>query len=150
MLVLAWRNSKSIRQWMEYQELITEEQQRIWYANLKDNEHYFEIWYEKEFIGLISLKWMDTFQAFEAGVFIGIEKYYGTGLVFESSVLLLDWAIQNNIKSIFAKVHQNNIDTIAYNEFLAFEKSDSKGDFVIMQWNEEQFQKKFSAFLKED
>lgn len=146
-----WRNQDSIKKWMEFQKTISKEEQKSWYNNLKNTpHHYFEIWHKNQFIGLIYLKFLEKEAFFEAGLFIGNEKFHGTGAALEASLLLLHWAIEMHIAPIFAKVHKDHKNAILYNQYLGFEIRQEKGDFLWMEWNKNIFLKNFEKMLFEN
>lgn len=142
-----WRNNPEILQWMEYQEVISETAQREWFGSLKEEEHYFEIWLDDIYIGMIHLRKNDEDEVYESGVIIGVEEFRQTGVVFEASLLLLDWAISNQKLPIQIKTHQRHQNAIQYNEYLGFKWIEDRGDFNIMELDVDAFQTKFMSYF---
>lgn len=146
--VRLWRNQQSIKKWMEFQDSISKEEQREWFNNLKDTKHhYFEIWHYHQFIGLIYLKFLKNRQAYEAGLFLGNEKFHGTGAGIEASVLLLKWSLDNDIKPVLAKVHKNHKNAILYNQYLGFKTFEEEETFFWMLWDKNLFLNTFNLLL---
>jgi RimJ/RimL family protein N-acetyltransferase len=122
-LVRTWRNSPEISQFMEFREFITPEMQRDWVNSLKEKPvKYFVIFSGEAPVGLIHLSHIqpDNSSA-EAGLFIGDSGFRGTGAALGASVLLLDFAFnQLGIKTVWVKIHRDNIPSQKYNRLLGF------------------------------
>lgn len=123
--VRIWRNQQEVRQFMEFQEEITKEDQIRWFEKIQNsNSEYFIIKKEDCPIGMIHLNQInfDTKSA-EAGLFIGNSKFSGTGITLGASIVLLEHAFNDlKLNIIFAKVKNNNTNTIKYNQLLGFIK----------------------------
>lgn len=64
-------------------------------------------------------------QEAEAGLFIGDERYSGTGVALGASILLLDYAFDTlGLRNIHAKVKQGNDVAEKYNSLLGFQLLD--------------------------
>lgn len=117
--VRIWRNDPYIARFMEFQEEISVEAQQKWFHSLQ-NAHYFVIYVDTLPIGLIHLK-NTTKETAESGLFIGNEKFLGTGIAYEASLLLLDFAF-NELKllTVTAKVHVQNKVAEDYNQLFGY------------------------------
>ena len=85
-------------------------------------------------------------------MFIGNEKFEGTGIAFQASLQLLDFAFERlQLKTVYAKVHDKNQRAIHYNLALGFEKDGSESDdFLRLQLNKKNYiiaRKSLSALL---
>jgi RimJ/RimL family protein N-acetyltransferase len=132
-----WRNSSDVTQFMEYQEIISEEAQKHWFENLsKEINYYFIIYTNNNPIGMIHLGDLNkSLRTAESGMFIAEKDYRGTGLAFSASLLLLEFAFKElGLKELFAKVKNDNIQAQDYNKLLGFqEKRKLTNDFS--QWS---------------
>lgn len=119
-LVRQWRNSESVSQFMEFQQTISEVEQKQWFEQLK-NALYFLIFQERQAVGVIHLKNI-TLQTAESGLFIGEKTYLGTGIALHASIQLLDLAFYElKLHNVTAKVHYQNRVAIQYNQLFGFE-----------------------------
>jgi UDP-4-amino-4,6-dideoxy-N-acetyl-beta-L-altrosamine N-acetyltransferase len=148
-LVRKWRNQDQIRSQMEFQEVISESEQVLWFQKLdKKVNQYFIIQIAVSPVGLIHLKNIDLKNKIaESGLFIGDNAFVGTGVSLGASILLLDYAFnQLNLQTIQAKVQNENTIAQQYNQLLGFtikEKINdhfslwelAKGDFEILRKN---------------
>lgn len=131
-----WRNSSVVNTYMEFKEKISEQQQMDWFKKIDPKkELYFIIKQANEAIGMTHLKNIDVdLKCGEVGLFIGEQKYMGSGISFGASLLILDVAfLKLKLNEVHAKVHNLNKNAIIYNSFLGFEKYSSlNSDFS--QW----------------
>ena len=123
MLVRKWRNNERVSQYMDFKEQISIEQQKKWFEEIKkSDDFYFTINLHSEPIGLIHLNRIDDEEGSAyAGLFIGSENFEGTGIAFQASILILDFAFNElELVDVFAKVHCLNSAAIDYNKTLGF------------------------------
>lgn len=121
--VRQWRNHPRIRQQMEYREIISPEMQQRWLASVQNGPYaYFLIRVGEEPVGMIHLSHIDTeTHTAEAGLFIGEERFSGTGIALGASLLLLDYAFNElGLHAVTAKVKQENRTAEKYNALLGF------------------------------
>jgi RimJ/RimL family protein N-acetyltransferase len=137
-LVRDWRNNSLIASFMEYQEYITKEAQQEWFKTIQNIEnYYFIIETNNEKIGLIHLNKVDEInKSAHSGLFIGEEKYRGTGIALAASILILSFAFETlDLTKVYAKVNKDNMAVIEYNLFLGFDfetKMNDKFDLYKM------------------
>ena len=150
-LLRKWRNQKKIRQWMQYQKLISKEEQQKWFKNLDNSSAYFIIYYRQSAIGMTHLGQIQKEEKVaDAGLFIADLSFHGTGVALGASLLLLDYAFgQLELEKVTAKVAQENIKAIQYNELLGFqlEKKLNEG-FLLFGLDKSVFEKKKSFLEK--
>lgn len=129
-LLRNWRNASAVNQFMEYQAQISKEQQLVWFNNLsKEKNFYFIIYSDKIPIGMIHLNNISEKQA-ESGMFIAENKFKGTGVAFNASILLLDFAFEKlDLEIIYAKVKNDNKVAQQYNQLLGFKLMDKTSDY---------------------
>lgn len=151
MLVRKWRNSKDVYQFMDFKDHINEKQQIEWFKKINNQRAYYFMIYQSEVpIGLIHLnRFNEARTTAYAGLFIGDIHFAGTGVTFPASINLLDFGFgQLSLKTIFAKVQENNLVAIEYNKALGFEYDgiETKG-FIRLKLNEESFEEKKQKLL---
>lgn len=143
-LVRQWRNSPLILFNMEFQKIISAEEQLLWFNSLKNEKcYYFLITVNSQKVGLVHLNKFENDTA-HVGLFIGNQNYVGTGISLGASVLILSFAFEElKLTKLFAKVKSSNNVAINYNQSLGFEFSDTLNDtfsqFIITK--EKYFQK---------
>lgn len=122
-LVRRWRNQPEILCQMEFQEIISEEQQQQWFQGIQnDSSRYFMILSGERPVGMIHLAEINrSTQAAEAGLFIGDPAFTGTGTALGASLLLLDHAFGDlDLVCVRAKVRNTNMVARQYNQLLGF------------------------------
>ncbi len=122
--VRVWRNQEFVRQHMEYQKIISKEEQLVWFEKINSDAsfQYFLVVCNEKPIGLIHLGNInkDTKSA-DVGLFIGEQDYLGTGAALTASIKILDLAfVSFELENLFAKVNSINIKVKEYNSFLGF------------------------------
>lgn len=121
--VRCWRNHPRIREQMEYRETITPEMQARWLLSVQNERYaYFLIRVGEEPVGMIHLSHIDREErTAEAGLFIGEERFSGTGIALGASLLLLDYAFGTlGLHTVSAKVKNENQTAEKYNALLGF------------------------------
>lgn len=121
--VRRWRNHPRIRQQMEYREIISPEMQERWLASIQNEQYaYFLIRVGEEPVGMIHLSHIDLENhSAEAGLFIGEERFSGTGIALGASLLLLEYAFNDlRLHTVSAKVKNENQTAEKYNALLGF------------------------------
>jgi diamine N-acetyltransferase len=140
-----WRNSTSVKQFMEYKTEISKEQQQLWYANIDSKKEYYFIIKKDSFsIGMIHINKINPeLKSGEVGLFIGEKKFQGTGIAFGASLNLLDFAFEElKLNTVFAKVHNANKNAVLYNTFLGFvEETILNSDFTLWKLTNETYKK---------
>ncbi|MCD6111991.1 MAG: GNAT family N-acetyltransferase [Bacteroidales bacterium] len=123
-LVRNWRNSKTVRDNMEFREYITPEMQKKWFHSINNiNNLFFIIEYNNEKIGLLNDKNIDWKKRIsESGFFLGIQKYYNTFVPIlvslcgiESTFYFMNWNIS------YARILKNNHRAINFNTNLGYQ-----------------------------
>lgn len=123
-LLRNWRNQDHVRCQMEFQKVISKEQQIAWFETIHDNPKfvYYIVFVGQTPIGMIHLSELDQKKGTgHVGLFIGAPQYMGTGTALGASLLILDLAFdQLKLKTLFAKVKNTNEAVIHYNKVLGF------------------------------
>ena len=123
-LLRNWRNQDFVLEQMEYQELISKEEQERWFENVKNNSsfEYYIFGIENEAVGLVHLGEINKItKSATVGLFIGNASYIGTGIAFEASNFIIKRAFDElAIETLFAKVKNTNNTALQYNSFLGF------------------------------
>lgn len=149
-LLRQWRNSDLVSDYMFFQEEINLAMQTKWFESLhSENDFYFIIEYKQTPIGLINVKNIDwQKKQGKAGLFIALEKYRNTPLaIYASLALLTDCFEEKQLLRVFAKVRNNNLHTIAYNQSLGFQKIEEE-KYVLTKERYYTFTKRLYQKLK--
>ncbi|MBN9293275.1 MAG: GNAT family N-acetyltransferase [Flavobacteriia bacterium] len=131
-LLLEWRNSEHVRVNMEHREIISPEEHTGWFQHITDNGYHYFIIESPELapVGTIYLSGATADNGAESGLYIGDQRFLGTGITIEASRLIIQFAFEAlRLDYLFAKVKEDNQDIIAYNKMLGFkeEKKISNG-----------------------
>lgn len=122
-LVRQWRNSDPVRMNMNYQQIITPEQQREWFNSINNvNFHYVIIQYRGEKIGVLNDKNID-WEALtsETGIFIGRPEFYHTFVPKLVSIAGIETLFYNlGWKKQYAHVLLSNTNAVKYNLELGY------------------------------
>lgn len=134
-LVRQWRNADHVRLHMQFQEIITEFQQKEWLRLLDIATNiYLVIFKNSTPIGLVNLKNIDwELRNAEAGIFIGDVDYLNSIIPVMATIALLDFAFDTlNLKLINAKMELKNEKAVLFNLKLGYVPTvkNSEGDFV--------------------
>ncbi|MEM7105966.1 MAG: GNAT family N-acetyltransferase [Bacteroidota bacterium] len=123
-MIRQWRNSKPISRHMEFRALISPEMQENWFESVNNIHHfYFLIQTKGCQVGLIHLSKVSfQDQTAHAGIFISDPNYIATSIPVRASLSLLDFAFLNlDLKTVFAKVKNDNSKAWEYNRKLGFD-----------------------------
>lgn len=137
-LLLKWRNRPHVVQNMEHQAPILWNEHFHWFYKIEREGYYYFIIETKENvpIGTIYISGKDIKNEVNSGLYIGDQRYLGTGISMEASKLIIDFAFNEvGVTAIKAKVNSNNQEIIRYNESLGFKKEETlknKNGFVTM------------------
>jgi RimJ/RimL family protein N-acetyltransferase len=130
---------------MEYRTEISVEQQQLWFANIDSKkEYYFIIKKNLSSIGMIHVNKINSeLKSGEVGLFIGENKFQGTGIAFGASLNLLDFVFDElKLNEVFAKVNNSNKNAILYNAFIGFtEEKPLNSDFKMWKLTHETYKK---------
>lgn len=122
--VRIWRNQDFVRTQMEYNQLISKEEQENWFTTIHaDSTFEYYVFGEGEKpVGLVHLAHIHaTNKTAEVGLFIGEANYLGTGIPFRASFFILQRAFKDlGLDCVFAKVSKENQPAMDYNISLGF------------------------------
>jgi len=143
-LLRNWRNQDHVRSQMEFQQVISEEQQIAWFRTIKESPTfiYYIIYVGQTPIGMIHLSDLDVTKGTgHVGLFIGEPQFMGTGIALGASLLILNIAFdQLKLIKLFAKVKKSNGAVIHYNKVLGFNNAHSLNDgFDLFELDREDF-----------
>lgn len=141
-----WRNQDHVRLNMQYQKIISEDEQIDWYQKLeKHHNFFFIIIYQEKEIGLIHIKDINKEQeCAEAGIFIGEKEYLGTYISIGATIILMDFGFEYlKLKTLKAKISKQNEKAIKFNESLGYiYKTNINEDYDYYECSEENFNNK--------
>ncbi len=134
-LVRQWRNSETVRQFMEFREEITPEMQIKWFKSI-DNEinNYYIIHDGNKKIGLIygaEIDWEKGITG-NGGIFISDESYWNTYFPLSATLLLLEISFLLGMNVSYIKVLKTNEKAVQFNTNIGFVKLPNQ-DHIINQ-----------------
>ena len=136
-----WRNDPEVWSYTKFvlKNPITAEVEKQWLLNKLDltNEKRFAICVKntKEYIGNIQLLDIENETA-EFHLFIGEKKYWGKGIGYNASLMLLKYAFYNlNLKHVFLEVHAENLAAYSIYKKVGFQPVSQQSDFIKMVIN---------------
>lgn len=124
-LVRIWRNSPHVQRNFEFQEEIDGERQLGWFTRLdQESNWYWIIETGEDLIGVVHIKDVNfTTKTGEAGVFIGDERYLNSPEPVFAVLAMMDFAfLEQEFKSLRAKIHQDRQKIIGFNLSLGYQK----------------------------
>ncbi len=137
---------------MQFNQPITEQMQLDWFLKLQNDatKEYF-LFGEDVPIGLTHLYNISTMKKeASVGLFIGNNHFAGTGVGFFASKFILNRAFEElGIETLYAKVKQDNLESIRYNSFLGFNLCQvDKSGFDIYYLDKNTYQQKIPILNK--
>lgn len=147
-----WRNSDDVRLFMQYQKIISPEQQLQWFHTINnENNYYFISYYNYIPFGVYNLKDIDyEKKSAEAGIFLISKDYWGLDWSTRGSFLLVDFAFNAlGLETLTAHVLKSNHKAYQYNKQLGFfeNKELSNIDVYFLELTEKHFLKKRNLSL---
>ena len=141
-LVRSWRNQDRIRHQMFYTDIITEQEQELWFDSINNAlNYYFLIVFKSKKIGLIHAKNIDLEVGYgEGGIFIGELADENSWAATMASICLLSFVFEKlSLKSSLIKVKSNNLNAIKYNELLGYKEVSSLDNCAVMSLDKKSF-----------
>ena len=123
-LIRQHRNSQAIRQYMEYREEITPEQQENWFHSINNRyNNYFIIHFRDQPVGLIygsQIDW-EKKETGNGGIFIWAQEWMETPVPLASSLLLTETSFLLGQERTYIKVLHDNLRAVAFNRNLGYQ-----------------------------
>lgn len=126
-----WLNDPEIKRIMNISQM-DKESQEVWFQNLHDRKDYHieGIWREDEPIGAIGLKNITTEEA-EIFGYIGVKRYWGKAIGVDMMQRMLDHGKFLGLKSIYAKIRNDNTSSIKLHNRFGFHEEFKLSDDAI-------------------
>lgn len=133
--VRLWRNSESVKKWMEFQEEISQEAQLKWFNNLDQRiQFYYIIEYKGKDIGLVNIKNIKNSSG-EGGIFIAEQEYLNGTAGLEAILAMYDYGFNVlNLNCITAHILESNTRAIRFNRSLGFKKLEDQEGVKNQKW----------------
>ena len=146
-MVRSWRNDPNISQFMLSQNIISESQQKQWFALVSSSHSqlHFIIEYKGAPIGVANLKALNSDSLIgathiEPGLYISDDRYRGSFLAFCPAITLNDYCFDVlGCQYLVARVLPNNEAALRYNSSLGYEKINDDGGLITMQLDPQQY-----------
>lgn len=138
-----WRNDKEVFMWTgnTYKNEISLETEIDWIKKViaNRNEYRCAIIVDEQYVGNIYLTNItDTVATYH--IFIGDKNYWGKGVAYKASQLILDYAFNHLfLKIVELRVRKENTRAITLYNKLGFTKVDETNEFILMKITYEQF-----------
>lgn len=123
-MVRIWRNSDDVRVYMQYQEIISKENQLKWFQELDKSKNFYFVAYENGFpFGLYNVKDVDfEKKTCEPGVFLKSKEFWEGGLAMRGSLAIGDFIFKKlNLEALIIHVLKNNEKVLAYNKKMGYQ-----------------------------
>lgn len=146
-MVRNWRNSETVRPFMEFQEHITTEMQEKWFASIDNEAHnYYIIFDGDEKIGLIYgsyINWVKK-ETSNGGIFISNPEYWQTAIPLTATFLLMDISFMLGLERTFIKVLKTNKNAIQFNNNVGYEILEGQENILNQKYvlTQETYEKK--------
>jgi RimJ/RimL family protein N-acetyltransferase len=157
-LLRQWRNDPSVAQFMLSQQHISEEQQRLWFKHICQDQsqaHYLVL-YKSEPIGSANIRCyfegedLAKASTIEPGIYIAKEQYRNNLLAFAPTLVLNDYCFEHlKVERLKAVVKADNQAALSYNKKLGY-KVDSATELVEISLTREDYEqdaKMLKSFL---
>lgn len=124
-MVRQWRNSKFVRQHMNFQEHITPEMQQRWFQSINNfNNFYFILRFKDLKVGLGDIKnvdWDD--RSGEAGVFIAEKTHLSSFLPVVGALTLSELVFRIfKLKRIYSQIRSDNKRAMRFNKLFGYQR----------------------------
>ena len=123
-MVRLWRNQDFIRTNMQFQELLSRDDQQKWFHELDQERNlYWLIRFNEYPIGLIHIKNLtDDLSSGEAGIFIGEPSYLEMPQPMLAIIFMMELAFEAlGMKELKAKIKNGNQHAIRFNQKLGYQ-----------------------------
>jgi len=152
-MVRQWRNAEHVRPNMEFQEIISPNQQTQWFEQLDPTTNFYFIFQSGATpAGLIHIKNIDwQKQTGEAGIFTGNTAFLGTTLPMFAILALMDLGFYFlHLDTLQAKVDRDNKAALRFNQTLGYQKqpANTEQQFQYLQVDLSNYSKATTAFRK--
>lgn len=142
-MIRLWRNQDHVRTRMQFQGLLSSEDQQQWYHSLDPlTNMYWVIRYRGYPIGLVHIKDMDAQMTMgEAGAFIGEPSYLETPQAMLAIIFMMEIGFLTlGLSRLRAKIHEDNSRAIRFNQQLGYRlMPDQSSGFRYYETSEERF-----------
>lgn len=123
-MVRIWRNSDDVRLFMQYQEIITPEQQKSWYDQLDKSTNYYFVTYQNETpFGVYNIKDIDfEIGIGEPGAYLKNRDFWEGDISMRASLSIIIFAFETlKLNTLKSHVLKSNKKVLAYNQQMGFQ-----------------------------
>ncbi|MFT4681172.1 MAG: RimJ/RimL family protein N-acetyltransferase [Granulosicoccus sp.] len=141
-MVRMWRNKSRVRKHMQYQKIVSKQDQEVWFSGLDWSRSVYWVFSKNDLdIGLVHIKNIQD-EVGEAGVFTGLDEFLDTPVPAIAILVMMDTAFDIiGLKRLRAKISSNNNHTLWANLKFGYvsEDKDSKSEFNYYSTDETLF-----------
>jgi UDP-4-amino-4,6-dideoxy-N-acetyl-beta-L-altrosamine N-acetyltransferase len=135
-MVRIWRNSDDVRLFMQYQEIITPEQQQTWFQQLDKSTNYYFVTYQNEIpFGLYNIKDVDFNVGIgESGAYLKNRDIWETDCSMRGSIALMKFAFEKlKLNTLKCHILKSNKKVLAYNQQMGFQINKKEDDAISFE-----------------
>ncbi|MBC7748534.1 MAG: GNAT family N-acetyltransferase [Methylotenera sp.] len=135
-MVRIWRNSDDVRLFMQYQEIITPDQQKTWFQQLDKSTNYYFVVYQNEIpFGVYNVKDIDFELGIgELGAYLKNKFFWDGDVCMRASLAIIIFAFETIKLSTFkSHVLKNNKKVLAYNQQMGFQINEKIDDSISFE-----------------
>nr|WP_315198996.1 GNAT family N-acetyltransferase [uncultured Flavobacterium sp.] len=128
-MVRVWRNSDDVRLFMQYQEIITPEQQKTWFQQLNKETNYYFVAFQNEIaLGVYNIKDIDfNIGIGESGVFLKNRDMWESDSSMRGSIAMGILAFEIlKLNTLKCHVLKSNLKVLTYNKQIGFKINEIK------------------------
>ena len=144
-MIRTWRNKQRVREHMQFQDVVSTEDQIRWFSALNPNQNVYWVFSINGVgIGLVHIKDIQNGEFGEAGIFTGLDDYLGTPVPALAILTMMDVAFDVlGLKTLKAKVQTNNNRNIWTNLKFGYQPdiSSNESEFAYYSVERPQFLK---------
>lgn len=128
-MIRLWRNQDYIRFRMQFQKVLSSEDQLQWFHELNAQSNLYWVIRNADYpIGLVHIKNMDT-ESGEAGIFVGEPSFLDTAQPMLAILMMMEIAFYIvGLTRLRAKIHHENHKAIRFNKDLGYELEPNQPD----------------------
>jgi UDP-4-amino-4,6-dideoxy-N-acetyl-beta-L-altrosamine N-acetyltransferase len=154
-MVRQWRNSDDVRLYMQYQKIISPEEQLDWFYKINNDKNFYFIAYkDKEPFGVYNIKDIDyTIGYGELGGYLKNKNFWEGGHDVKCSFLLIDFVFCHlKLNYVVCEILKTNIKVISLNKQFGYKVHEEKQNSYILKLLYEDYLKskahKIKSYIK--
>lgn len=135
-MVRIWRNSDDVRLFMQYQEIITPEQQQTWFQQLDKATNYYFVTYQNEIpFGVYNIKDVDFNVGIgESGAYLKNRDIWEGDFSMRGALSIIIFAFEIlKLNALKCSVLKTNKKVLVYNQQMGFQINEKADDAISFE-----------------